>query len=313
MGYETVPISFADLDQLTPPDSLAGLMVLGATDTDDGFLLKAFELLRMAEKSLRKAKNDGIARFVTVTFMDGKFGFGNSQNEIAPTQGGLAGLSKTAAHEWSEVECLALDMGAFDNNGDTAAAIVSEMFKSGPVERGITKDHRITLKLIPRSLNAVEKKNVSILNPDDVVIVSGGARGVTAEISAAVAKAYGPVIILLGRSLEPEHEFDRFDHLETASEIKRAILADGSGNMSPKDLENEFRKVMADREMKRNIERLKSFGVTVQYHRVDIRNRSEVAEALASVRNRFGRITGLIHGAGVLEDRLIGDKTNFPV
>ena len=309
LGYEAVPISFAELDQLTPPDSLAGLMILGAADTDDGFLLNAFELLRMAEKSLRKGKNDGIARFVTVTFMDGQFGFGNSKKEIAPTQGGLAGLSKTVSHEWPEVGCLALDMGAFDHIEDTAAAIVSEIFKSGPVERGLTKDHRITLKLVPEPFKALEKRTVPILDPDDVVIVSGGARGVTAEISAAVAKAYGPVIVLLGRSPEPERESDRFDHLETASEIKRAILAGGSGNMSPKDLENDFRKVMANREMNRNIERLRGFGATVQYHRVDIRNRSEVADALASVRNRFGKITGLIHGAGVLEDRLIGDKT----
>ncbi|MCP4576697.1 MAG: SDR family NAD(P)-dependent oxidoreductase [Deltaproteobacteria bacterium] len=309
LGYEAVPISFADLDQLTLPDSLAGLMILGAADTDDGFLLNAFELLRMAEKSLRKAKKDGIARFVTVTFMDGQFGFGNSKNEISPTQGGLAGLTKTILHEWPEVGCLALDMGAFDHIEETAAAIVSEIFKSGPVERGITKDHRITLKLIPKPFKAMEKRTVSILDPDDVVIVSGGARGVTAEISAAVAKVYGPVIVLLGRSPKPEHESDRFHHLITASEIKRAILAGGSGNMTPKELENDFQKVMANREMNRNIERLRSFGAKVQYHRVDIRNRSEVAHALASVRNRFGKITGLIHGAGVLEDRLIGDKT----
>ncbi|OQY41482.1 MAG: hypothetical protein B6240_15145 [Desulfobacteraceae bacterium 4572_87] len=309
LGYEAVPISFADLDQLTPPDSLAGLMILGAADTDDAFLLNAFELLRMAEKSLRKAKNDGIARFVTVTFMDGQFGFGNSNNEISPTQGGLAGLSKTILHEWPEVGCLALDMGAFDPIEETAAAIVAEIFKSGPVERGITKDHRITLKLIPAPLKALEKQTVSILDPDDVVIVSGGARGVTAEISAAVAKAYGPVIVLLGRSPKPEHESDRFHHLITASEIKRAILAGGSGNMTPKELENDFQKVMANREMNRNIERLRGFGAKVQYHRVDIRDRSEVADVLTSVRNRFGKITGLIHGAGVLEDRLIGDKT----
>mgnify|MGYP002641179499 CR=1 FL=1 len=309
LGYETVSISFSDLDQLTPPDSLAGLMILGAADTDDDFLLNAFELLRMAEKSLRKTKNDGIARFVTVTFMDGEFGFGNSKIEIAPTQGGLAGLSKTACHEWPEVGCLALDMGAFDNNEDTAAAIVSEIFRAGPVERGLHKDHRITLKLIPEPLKALEKRTVSILDPDDVVIVSGGARGVTAEISAAVAKAYGPVIVLLGRSPKPEHESDRFDHLETASEIKRTILAGGSGNMTPKDLENDFRKVMANREMNRNIERLRAFGAKVQYHRVDIRNFSEVADVLASVRNQFGKITAVIHGAGVLEDRLIGDKT----
>ena len=309
MGYETAPISFADLDQLTPPDSLAGLIILGSKDTDDRFIANAFELLRIAEKSLRKAEKDGITRFVTVTFMDGKFGFGNPEKEMGPTQGGLAGLSKTAGHEWPEVGCLALDMDEFDHNEETAVAIVSEIFRAGPVERGLGKDHRITLKLVHSPFQSREKRGVSILNPDDVVIVSGGARGVTAEITAAVAQAYGPVIILLGRSPAPQDESHKFEHLETESEIKRAIMAGGSGNMTPKALENDFRKVIANREINRNIERLTGFGAKVQYHSVDIRNRSEVADVLALVRSEFGKITGLIHGAGVLEDRLIGDKT----
>ncbi len=309
LGYETVPISFGDLDQLTPPDSLAGLMILGAEDTDDRFIANAFELLRIAEKSLRKTQKDGMSRFVTVSFMDGKFGFGTPAKEMAPTQGGLAGLSKTAGHEWPEVGCLALDMGAFDANEETAAAIVSEIFRAGPVERGLGKDHLITLKLVPSPLKRLEKQGVSMLNPDDVVIVSGGARGVTAEVTAAVAKAYGPVIILLGRSPGPENESDLLEHLASDSEIKRAILAAGSGNMTPKELENDFRKVMANREIHRNIERLTGFGAKVQYHSVDIRDRLAVADVLARVRDEFGKITAVIHGAGVLEDRLIGDKT----
>ncbi|MCD6293720.1 MAG: SDR family NAD(P)-dependent oxidoreductase, partial [Deltaproteobacteria bacterium] len=309
MGYETVAISFADLDRLDPPDSLAGLMILGAEDTDDRFISNAFELLRIAEKSLRKIREDGIARFVTVTFMDGKFGFGNDSKEMGPTQGGLAGLSKTAGHEWPEVGCLALDIGGFDDREETAAAIVSEIFRAGPMERGLGKDHRITPKLVPRPLQSREKRAVSVLNPDDVVIVSGGARGVTAEVTAAVAQAYGPVIILLGRSPGPEDESRMFSHLETESEIKRAILAGGSGNMTPKALEENFRKVIANREINRNIERLKGFGARVQYHSVDIRNLTEVVGVLDRVRNQFGKITAVIHGAGVLEDRLIGDKT----
>ena len=309
VGYETVPISFTDLDQLAPPHALAGLIILGSEAADDGFILNAFKLLRFTETGLRTRKKDGIARLVTVTFMDGEFGFGNPPKAIAPIQGGLSGLTKTAAHEWPEVECLALDMGDFDHMDETAAAIVAEIFKGGPVERGLAKGHRITLKPVHSPQNSREEKGFSLLNSDDVVIVSGGARGVTAEITAAVARAYGPTIILLGRSPEPEGGPDPFEHLETESEIKRAILANGSGNMTPKTLETDFRKVMANREMNGNIERFRGFGAKVQYHSVDIRNRSAVAHILALVRHQFGKITALIHGAGVLEDRLIGDKT----
>ena len=309
MGYETVPISFADLDRLDPPDSLAGLIILGSEDMDDRFISDSFGLLRMAEKSLRKIEKDGITRFVTVTFMDGKFGFGNNKKEMVPIQGGLAGLSKTAGHEWPEVGCLALDMGEFDDNEKMAVAIVSEIFRAGPMERGLGKDHRLTLKLLLSPLQSREKRADSILNPDDVVIVSGGARGVTAEVTAAVVRAYSPVVILLGRSPGPQDESHMFRHLETESEIKRAIMAAHSRKMSPKALDKDFRKVIANREINRNIERFTNLGAKVQYHSVDIRNLSEVAGVLALVRTEFGNIDAVIHGAGVLEDRLIGDKT----
>ena len=239
--------------------------------------------------------------------MDGKFGFGDPAREISPTQGGLAGLSKTAGHEWPEVACLALDMGEFGDPLESASTIVSEMFKTGPVERGLAKDHRITLKLIPGPLQTVEEG--ILLDPDDVVIISGGARGITAEVAAAVARAWTPVIILLGRSPVPGEGSGLFEHLKTESEIKRAIMAAGSGNMTPKALEKAFRKVTADREINDTLKRLTDLGATVQYHSVDIRNPALVSDVLADVRNEFGNITAVIHGAGVLEDRLIGDKT----
>ncbi|MBW2707742.1 MAG: SDR family NAD(P)-dependent oxidoreductase [Deltaproteobacteria bacterium] len=309
MGYETVPISVADMDQLNPPDSLAGLIILGSEDMDDSFISASFGLLRMAEKPLRKIEKDGIARFVTVTFMDGKFGFGDPVKKFSPTMGGLAGLSKTVAHEWPEVGCLTLDMGEFDDTEKTAAAIVSEIFRAGPIERGLAGDHRLALQLRSSPLQNREKRAVPMLDHDDVVLVSGGARGVTAEVAAAVAQAYRPVMILLGRSPGPEDESDMFEHLETESEIKRAIMAGGSRDMTPKALEHAFRKVIANREITRNMERLTGLGAKVQYHSVDIRNLSEVADVLTRVRNEFGSITAVIHGAGVLEDRLIGDKT----
>ncbi|MCF8127437.1 MAG: SDR family NAD(P)-dependent oxidoreductase [Deltaproteobacteria bacterium] len=307
MGYETAVISLEDPDRLKPPDALSGLVILGGKDADDGFILNAFKLLQIAEKGLRKRAEDGIKRLVTVSFMDGRFGFGDPAREISPVQGGLAGLSKTARHEWPEVACLALDMNEFGDPRESASTIVSEMFKTGPVERGLGKAHHITLKLIPGPLQT--PKNRTLLDPDDVVIVSGGARGITAEVAAAVARACAPVIILLGRSPAPKEGSHRFQHLETESEIKRAIMAAGSGNMTPKTLEKEFRKVMADREINDTLKRLTDLGATVQYHSVDIRNPTLVSEVLADVRNEFGKIPAVIHGAGVLKDRLIGDKT----
>ena len=60
--------------------------------------------------------------------------------------------------------------------------------------------------------------------------------------------------------------------------------------------------------MTANLDRLRQAGCKVLYKALDIRNEKDVAAALDEAR-QWGTIRGLIHGAGVLADRKIEDKT----
>jgi NAD(P)-dependent dehydrogenase (short-subunit alcohol dehydrogenase family) len=66
---------------------------------------------------------------------------------------------------------------------------------------------------------------------------------------------------------------------------------------------------MANREIAANLTELKSTGANVCYYETDIRDFTRVQTVMTDIRNTYGPITGIIHGAGVLEDRLIIDKT----
>ena len=66
---------------------------------------------------------------------------------------------------------------------------------------------------------------------------------------------------------------------------------------------------MANREILRNLARIKSAGATVVYRSVDVRDAAQVSELIAELRHDLGPIRGLIHGAGVLADKRIEDKT----
>jgi NAD(P)-dependent dehydrogenase (short-subunit alcohol dehydrogenase family) len=55
---------------------------------------------------------------------------------------------------------------------------------------------------------------------------------------------------------------------------------------------------------------MESAGAKVIYRSVDIRDGEAIASLLAELRNELGPIRGLIHGAGVLADRKIEDKTS---
>ncbi len=53
---------------------------------------------------------------------------------------------------------------------------------------------------------------------------------------------------------------------------------------------------------------MQEFGERVAYVRADVSRSTDVERLVGEVRRRFGRITGVIHAAGVLRDRLIRDK-----
>ena len=56
--------------------------------------------------------------------------------------------------------------------------------------------------------------------------------------------------------------------------------------------------------------RLESNGAMVEYYQVDIRNLEEVRKVVEQIRTKHGEIKGIIHGAGVLADKLIHEKTD---
>ena len=64
------------------------------------------------------------------------------------------------------------------------------------------------------------------------------------------------------------------------------------------------------RDIKANLARIQQQGSEVAYYCVDIRDKALVNETMKKVTRQLGPVTALIHGAGVLEDKLICEKTS---
>jgi len=309
-GLQAKRISLNELSKLSSPNTLGGLVILAppSDKINNDFLKNAFKILQLAGTGLRNAGRQGETVLITVSRLDGAFGFGDLNPQISPVSGGLAGLSKTAGQEWQEVHSKAIDLAAdYDDIDSAAAAIIEEMFSSGPVEVGISADGRKMLQLQQMPLENVSTSPV--FGTHDVIAITGGARGVTAECAFALAHTCQPALILLGRSPAPAPEPEWLSGLTREDEIKKAILSQATEKMSPKAVEQKYRAIMANREIQRTIARIEAAGARVRYYSVDVRNASAVQTVTDDVQHRFGTITGLIHGAGVLADRRIEDKT----
>ncbi|MBW1797466.1 MAG: SDR family NAD(P)-dependent oxidoreductase, partial [Deltaproteobacteria bacterium] len=314
LNYRPELISLKDLNDMERPSSLGGLLILSpAKNAGDVFLKDSFKLLRLAGPGLRKAGKNGGSVLVTVSRLDGAFGLASLNGGNDPASGGLAGLLKTARHEWPEVHCKALDLsGDFENPVNASSTIVDEMFLKEPLEVGLSNKGRYNLQLLPAPLEEalLSPSTEGPLNRGDAVVITGGARGITAEIATKLSKTFKPTLVLLGRSNEPCPEPDWLATLTGEAEIKKALVERAGERPSLREIEKQHRAIIANRELLRNIARIEASGAKVIYRSVDIRDTEKLRSAIKEVRDHVGPIRGLIHGAGVLADRLIEDKTD---
>ena len=291
------------------PEALGGLLILAPeAGTDNAFLIDAFKLLQWAGPALRRTGKHAGAGFATVSRLDGGFGSLREQPLSDPLSGGLAGLAKTAYREWPEVHCKALDLGGdFGSAEQAAEALVAELFVAGSLETGLSHGKRWGLELAFEPI--AEADGDTVIDAGDVVLVTGGARGVTAAVAVELAQRCQPLLVLLGRSAPPHDEPAWLVGLEGEAAIKRALAERGNGGLTPKKLSEECHRIQANREILANIARMQKAGAQVHYRSVDIRQATQVSGVLEEVQRKWGPVKALIHGAGVLADRLIEDKT----
>ncbi|HEV3236018.1 MAG TPA: SDR family NAD(P)-dependent oxidoreductase, partial [Gemmataceae bacterium] len=147
------------------------------------------------------------------------------------------------------------------------------------------------------------------LHHGDIIVISGGARGVTAETAVALARAFSPTLVLLGRSPEPTPEPEWLVPLHDEFEIKRTLATHLNGNASVRVVAEHYQQLTGNREILHNLERIRQAGAKVFYRQVDVTDELGVRACLANIQATLGPIRGLIHGAGVLADRLLVDKT----
>ena len=300
-------VEFIPLDGRALPaggSPAAGVILFGSDDeTFDADALK---------NSFRLAKAAAPASFLaTVSRMDGAFGFG-SGDFTNPMQGGLAGLAKTAALEWPDVLCRAFDVdSSWNDPAAIAKQIAAELLEGNPgdpVEVGLTPAERVVLDLSPRPYPPVLPS--LDLAAGDVVLVTGGGRGVTAAALMPLARLSRATFILLGRSPRPGPEPPWLTSVQGEGEIKKAILANQFPGPppSPRELEEQYKLCTANREIRQALANIEGNGGRAFYYAVDVRDTEALQAVLREVHDRHGAVRALIHGAGVLEDRLILDK-----
>ncbi|MCA0926783.1 type I polyketide synthase [Ruegeria profundi] len=254
------------------------------------------------------------AVMVVATRMGGSFGF-DDNTTLDPTAGGPVGVLKTLDKEWAAAHVRAVDVSETYGPEDIAGTICDEAGRrDDAVEIGWVDGKRVELLAEPRPISLIGgAKDQNLLGEGSVVLVTGGARGITARCLLWLASKYQPRLVVAGSSPVPDAEEAGETAAITDPMALRAHLAQQAKAEGAKvtiaEIERTSRALLKAREIRANIAALKAAGAQVEYHQCDVRDGAALTNLIEGIYDTHGRIDGVIHGAGLIEDQLVIDKT----
>lgn len=301
--------------------AIGSVIYLSPANAENGVEFEAvsdyFQLVKECESDLREQSANGMrSSVICVTFMGGAFNtespVKNIDRDSLVQQAGVVGLTKTVGKEFDGVHVKAIDFESDVDAQKLTTAVLSEIcVEDDIVEVGYRGGQRVGLDVVEAPY-AHSDHNVAPLTSSSVVLVTGGARGITAEITLDLARRYQPNFVIVGRLPRPvDNESAVTAGLETQKDIKAAIIADMQANgkiINVRDVEKTYQQLLREREVRTTLAKLQAAGATVRYYSVDVNDDDAFARLIDSV-YETSNIDVVIHGAGIIEDALIKDKT----
>ncbi|MFH0822156.1 MAG: SDR family NAD(P)-dependent oxidoreductase, partial [Pseudomonadota bacterium] len=211
-----------------------------------------------------------------------------SSKEYGPSRvlaEGLHGMMLSLSHEFSSVLFRFIRI---DQASDLGSAVRGAMDRSRKVaEQVYHEGEAFTVEGIVVPVGFNDAGGIE-LGRGDVVVLSGGGYGITHRLAKEIA-VYGCNIVYMGRTV-----------VENEDELRR-MLDDGPNPKGdqPRDATDGNLKAI---EIVRNLEELRKMRVGAEYVACDVTDPDAAREALAGVVSRYGRIDGIVHGAGILRD-----------
>jgi acyl transferase domain-containing protein/NAD(P)H-dependent flavin oxidoreductase YrpB (nitropropane dioxygenase family)/short-subunit dehydrogenase len=295
---------------LRPGPSFEELDVAGQQARLD---LEARSLLHLAQAARADLRRPEVAaRLVAAVRIDGAFGLHRTGSSFQPGQGAMAGLVKTLAREWPQVRCTVIDLDPAVPNA--VELLATELGSDNrQIEVGWSaQGRRSTIRLAPAALPDAGIDG-PVITSDSVVLLVGGARGITSDVAREIARRYRPTIVLVGRSSLPEDdEAADTAGITESSAVKKALaarLAAAGSPVTPAQVEPAYRRLLADRQIRATLRDITAAGARVHYHQLDVRDTDGVAQLVEDLYATHGRIDGVVYGAGIIEDTLIENKT----
>lgn len=261
---------------------------------------------------IRERKPDWKGLMYFATFLDGKMGFTGENEHYA--YGTFNGIAKTLSIEFGQQAAVKLVDLQPDVTASKMLELMEDELKIQDVwpEIGRTNDGK-RWTAAGFFTDAKVAQNRCPYQQDDVILVTGGSRGVTSQCVLALMEKAPCKIVILGRAKIVEEYMDDPetsaipDLKEMKTLIARRFKASGQ-KVSFQDIEKKAKAILAQREMLHTFNTLEKTGCTVRYYACDVNNRENLSRTMRQIEAELGPVRGIIHGAGLLADCKIWNK-----
>ncbi len=288
-----IRLSLSELNNgLEEVGQIGGIVILARkpsvlTAPIDGFREEDYAFFKAVFALAAKWNKPEGGLFISVSRLGGTLGLSHD-NSLSFMPAGLSGLTKSLSREWPRIYCRHIDLDPEMSESEAATAVLEEAFDadSNLAEVGRTRrGQRWRIDLQPEPLADVGTLK-SEDSKDELVLVTGGARGITAECIVGLSSKFAGKVVLLGRTALDTEE-PAWANGEPSSEqlYERALgfLKQNHPSPTPMQAKRLVGEVISRRQARETLDRIRANGVECAYYAVDVTDGNSMAEVLQNV------------------------------
>lgn len=296
----------AMVDVLNPKDELTsydGLILLDINSSPIHYTIKdLFHLVKTADMSRMKW-------IFTFSDFTGSVLTNGSIKGIKKIQG-FSGFLKTLAHEYPEISFRNIDSRTNFDIALLPEIVLNELLvKDNTREIVYAGEQRMRFEVCLKQLLVEEPVETSqeMLDSDSVLLILGGAQGITPELMSRLAVTYPCNLILVGRSSPITDDEGNYSVLKTKDSIRQYLITIEEMKV-PAEIEKKVQMIYKSNQINESIRKIEEAGGKVIYKSVDVKNIKKFKALIKEIRQEYGKIDGVVHAAGILEDKLFNQK-----
>ncbi|MFX1574870.1 MAG: SDR family NAD(P)-dependent oxidoreductase [Promethearchaeota archaeon] len=185
--------------------------------------------------------------------------------------------------------------------------IIKEIAIWDDVEEVAYKDG-IRHTLLRTKLGDFPEQKEYLITTEDVLLVTGGAQGITFACIDKLTNYVKPELILFGLAPYDDSLHEYLSHTPEMLDKKKKeianLLRSRQERVTPVMIEREWKNFLDKLDTLRNIERLRIKGLKVQYYAIDITDKEKMKSTFQQIQENLEKpITFIVHGAGIEESK----------